>query len=150
MTLELTGLAARINAAHAAAKTPFISGCEHAQRSGHFLNQAKAQSGLGFLYYRGLGVMRDSVRAADWFRRAAEQGEPNAQLFLCMMHFFGDGVPRNLELALMWCELSLTGGQTDALRWREDVLENMTTAERDSAWRRTAEWYETHRPPRAD
>jgi len=108
------------------------------------MNQAKAQTGLGFMYYRGQGVMRDSVRAAHWFRRAAEQGEATAQLFLGIMHFFGDGVRFNRELALMWFELAVAGGQEGALEWRENVLETLTTAQRNAAWRRTAEWYKAH------
>lgn len=113
-------------------------------RAGAERNQTKAQSGLGFLYYKGLGVPRDSVQAARWFLRAAEKGEPNAQFFLGLMHFFGDGVPRNLERALMWCELALAGGQVEALDWRERLIENMTAAERDTAWRLAAEWHERH------
>ena len=79
---------------------------------------ARAQAALGFMYYSGRGVARDSVRAAEFFQRAAEQGEPTAQLFLALMHFKSDGVPMNEPLAMMWVELALAGGQVEAFELR--------------------------------
>src|SRR3954451_830866 len=40
---------------------------------------AGAQLELGTLYANGMGVPRDTVRAAKWHRKAAEQGLPQAQ-----------------------------------------------------------------------
>ncbi|HEY6256017.1 MAG TPA: tetratricopeptide repeat protein [Xanthobacteraceae bacterium] len=106
---------------------------------------ARAQTGLGFMYYSGRGVPRDSVRAAEFFRRAAEQGEPTAQLFLALMHFRSDGVPGSAPLAMMWVELAMAGGQTEAFEWRGIIMQSMTEAERDEAWRLLARWREAHR-----
>ena len=106
---------------------------------------ARAQTGLGFMYYSGRGVPRDSVRAAELFQRAAEQGEPTAQLFLALMYFQSDGVPMNATLAMMWVELALAGGQAEAFQWRGVIMQSMTAAERDEAWRLFARWRETHR-----
>jgi|SRR5215471_17884570 len=106
---------------------------------------ARAQTGLGFMYYSGRGVPRDSVRAAEFFQRAAEQGEPTAQLFLALMHFKSDGVPMNAPLAMMWAELAMAGGQAEAFQWRGIIMQAMTEAERNEAWRLLARWRETHR-----
>src|SRR5262245_48708334 len=106
---------------------------------------ARAQTGLGFMYYSGRGVPHDSVRAADFFARAAEQGEPTAQLFLALMYFQSDGVPMNTPLAMMWVELALAGGQVEAFQWRGVIMQSMTEAERDEAWRLFARWREAHR-----
>jgi TPR repeat protein len=106
---------------------------------------ARAQTGLGFMYYSGRGVPRDSVRAAEFFQRAAEQGEPTAQLFLALMHFKSDGVPMNAPLAMMWVELAMAGGQVEAFEWRGIIMQSMTEAERDEAWRLLARWRKTHR-----
>jgi uncharacterized protein len=106
---------------------------------------ARAQTGLGFMYYSGRGVTRDSVRAAEFFQRAAEQGEPTAQLFLAQMYFKSDGVPMNAPLAMMWVELALAGGQVEAFELRGVIIQAMTEAERDEAWRLFARWRETHR-----
>jgi uncharacterized protein len=106
---------------------------------------ARAQTGLGFMYYSGRGVTRDSVRAAEFFQRAAEQGEPTAQLFLAQMYFKSDGVPMNAPLAMMWVELALAGGQVEAFELRGIIMQSMTVAERDEAWRLFARWRESHR-----
>jgi len=106
---------------------------------------ARAQTGLGFMYYSGRGVPRNSVRAAEFFQRAAEQGEPTAQLFLAQMYFKSDGVPMNAPIAMMWVELALAGGQVEAFELRGVIMQSLTEAERDEAWRLFARWRETHR-----
>lgn len=106
---------------------------------------ARAQTGLGFMYYSGRGVPRDSARAAEFFQRAAEQGEPTAQLFLAQMYFKSDGVPMNATLALMWVELALVGGQVEAFQLRGIIMQSITEAERDEAWRLAARWRPIHR-----
>jgi uncharacterized protein len=106
---------------------------------------ARAQAGLGFMYYSGRGVPRDSARAAELFRLAAEQNEPTAQLFLALMHFKSDGVPANAPLALMWVELAMAGGQAGAFEWQGIIMQSMTAAERDEGWRLLAQWRASHR-----
>jgi len=105
---------------------------------------AKAQAGLGYLYYAGLGVAQDSRRAAEWFYRAANKGETTAQFFLALMHRNADGVPGSRTLSLMWCELAMSGGQPDAFEWREQIMADATEPERREAWRLVAEWYRIH------
>jgi uncharacterized protein len=137
------------DAAFRAGLTAFNEGSyERAQAAWAPLARAgdpRAQSSLGFMYYSGRGVPRDSVRAAELFQRAAEQGEPTAQLFLALMYFKSDGVPMNATLAMMWVELALAGGQAEAFQWRGIIMQSMTAAERDEAWRLFARWRETHR-----
>jgi uncharacterized protein len=106
---------------------------------------ARAQTGLGFMYYSGRGVPRDSARAAEFFQHAAEQGEPTAQLFLAQMYFKSDGVPMNATLALMWVELALAGGQVEGFQLRGIIMQSITEAERDEAWRLVARWRPTGR-----
>jgi len=105
---------------------------------------ARAQAGLGYMYYSGRGVVRDSARAAEFFDRAANQGEPTAQLFLALMHFQSDGVPRSLPLALMWLELAIAGGQAETFELRGSIMQSMTQAEREEGWRLLARWRELH------
>ena len=105
---------------------------------------ARAQAGLGYMYYSGRGVARDSARAAELFSRAADQGEPTAQLFLALMHAQSDGVPMSPPLAMMWLELAMAGGQAEAYEWRGIIMRSMTEAEREEGWRLLARWRETH------
>jgi hypothetical protein len=90
-------------------------------------------------------VPRNSARAAEFFQRAADQGEPTAQLFIAQMYFKSDGVPMNATLALMWVELALVGGQVEAFQLRGIIMQSITEAERDEAWRLVACWRPTHR-----
>ena len=105
---------------------------------------ARAQAALGFMYYSGRGVALDRALAADFFRRAGEQGEPTAQLFLALMYFKSDGLPSNPPLALMWVELSIDGGQPGGFLWRDAILQSATEAERQEGWRLLARWRAAH------
>jgi len=48
---------------------------------------ANAQSILGRMYAEGRGVPHDGIIAARWYRRAAEQGQPFAELVLGEIYF---------------------------------------------------------------
>ena len=100
----------------------------------------KAQNGLAYLYYKGLGVPLDRSVAARWFRAAARQGSPHSQLFLGTMHYYGDGVPKDNTLAYMWCELALGGGLVEGLACRNAVSESMNAAQIAAAQRLAEEW----------
>lgn len=103
-----------------------------------------SQSSLAYLFHEGKGARQDSKTAAKWYYRAALQGEPTAQSFLCRMHLDGDGVPRDLVLALMWCELSIDGGERWTSLTRDRVMSKMTTAQRDKAWELVTRWRRDH------
>ncbi len=105
---------------------------------------ANSQASLAYLFHEGKGVRQDSRSAAKWYYRAALQGEPTAQSFLCQMHLKGDGLPQDLVLALMWCELSIDGGERWASATRDRVMSKMTTAERDKAWALVTRWRAEH------
>jgi uncharacterized protein len=105
---------------------------------------ARAQAGLGYMYYTGRGVSRDSARAAELFQRAADKGEPTAQTFLAVMHFRADGMPRNLPRALMWLELATAGGQPETFDLRGVIMQSMTDAEREESSQLLAQWRATH------
>jgi uncharacterized protein len=106
--------------------------------------EPRAQAGLGFMHYSGRGVPRDSARAAELFRLAAEQNEPTAQLFLALMYYKSDGVPADAPLALMWAELAMAGGQSGAFEWHGHIMQSMTAAEREAGWRLLAQWRASH------
>ena len=57
--------------------------------------EPEAQGWLGFYYFFGLGIGKDSAEAAHWFRLGAEQGNTNAEFWLAWMHAQGDAVPRD-------------------------------------------------------
>ena len=50
----------------------------------------------------GKGVVQDDKLAAQWFRRAAEQGDDSAQYNLAMLYRQGQGLARDDKAAAQW------------------------------------------------
>jgi TPR repeat protein len=53
----------------------------------------KAQDKLASMYYFGRGVPQDYSEAVRWYRKAADQGDSQAQFNLGLMYHDGRGVP---------------------------------------------------------
>lgn len=60
---------------------------------------APAQVDLGLRYHAGQGVEVDLERAAYWYSRAAEAGEPRAFDRLAVMHYYGQWFDQNSQIA---------------------------------------------------
>ena len=67
---------------------------------------AKAQFGLGFMYFEGLGVTQNYPEALKWFRLVAEQGNADGQLSVGLMYADGWGVTQNYPEAFKWYRLA--------------------------------------------
>ena len=70
-----------------------------------WLPQAKegdpiAQTYVGEIYEKGLGIQADYAIAAHWYQQAAEQGYSRAQINLGYLYEGGLGVPRDLTAAM--------------------------------------------------
>ena len=63
---------------------------------------AQAQSHLGFMYYKGQGVVQDYQEALKWWRKAAEQGNADGQNNLGFMYYKGWGVAKDYQEAVKW------------------------------------------------
>ncbi len=61
-----------------------------------------AQTYVGEIFEKGLGVQPDYALAATWYRRAAERGYSRAALNLGNLYERGLGVPRDSVQALNW------------------------------------------------
>ena len=85
-------------------------------------------------YYRGDGVQQDYAEAIQWFRTSAEQGNPDAQVFLGYAYFTGQGIPQDYVQALAW---AYTGGHErgddDDLGLIADITEKMTLQQIDES-----------------
>lgn len=101
---------------------------------------AKAQAGLGFLFYRGLGVHANAREAADWLRRGADQGQAEAQMMLGTLYFYGRGVPQSYVHAFAWCDLAQTHGQEDATLCRNTASDQLTVEQQKQAFALVNEW----------
>jgi TPR repeat protein len=77
---------------------------------------AIAQTLLGELLARGLGVRQDFKEAAGWYKLAADQGEPEALYALGRIYLDGNGAEKNPERAAELFRQAGDLGQSTALR----------------------------------
>jgi TPR repeat protein len=73
-----------------------------------------AQSNLGYLYDRGLGVVQDYALAAHWYHLAAENGNPLGQNNLADLLLLGQGARQSYQEAFHWFEMAAQQGHTGA------------------------------------
>jgi len=66
------------------------------------------------MHEEGWGFQTNLEKAVALYRRAAEAGEPDAQLMMGMLHADGRGVERNEERAKVWLMRAATQGSTPA------------------------------------
>jgi uncharacterized protein len=75
---------------------------------------ARAQSLLGLMSYRGQGTSQDYEAAAKWFRLSADQGDIDAQFYLGVMYSEGRGVPQDYAEGARWYRLAADQGEAQA------------------------------------
>ncbi len=143
-----------------------------AVQAGHlYLQTAKAGypaslNRVGLMYYRGeLGVKRDESQAAEYFRKGADIGEPNALFNLSRLYFQGTGVPKDEKRALKLLQQAATQDHILALNSLgalyskhtapEDKLQGQAYFERSAALGNAVGLYQTgmsylHKSPEAD
>ena len=106
-----------------------------------------AQFLVGTTYYKGERMAPpDVARAAEWLRKAADQGERRAQFMLATMHFTGDGVSRDYVEAYKWASLAAARAQSEDRKQfadaRDAFAQVMTPDQIGAAQKRTREWLE--------
>lgn len=82
---------------------------------------AKAQEKVGDIYYDGLGVQQDYAEAARWFYKSAIQNNSSAQYKLAMMYLHGEGVPVDMDYAVLLLRRAATLGHVEAIAIFDDA-----------------------------
>ncbi|MDF1556112.1 MAG: tetratricopeptide repeat protein, partial [Deferrisomatales bacterium] len=72
------------------------------------------------------GVPQDPSTAARWYRLAAEQGNPDAQMFLGSAYLEGRGVHRDIGSALLWLDLAANTLRGEDRSTCEELLDQAT------------------------
>jgi TPR repeat protein len=95
----------------------------------------EAEKNLASLYETGMmpGIPMDPVLATDWFRKAAEQGDANAQARMGMRYSMGIGVPTNDGQALAWYRKAADQGEMLGEMYLADGYETGKHLPRDPA-----------------
>ena len=73
-------------------------------------NYTLAQSTLGYLYAKGLGVDQNYVKSAEWIKKAAENGELQSMYNLAGLYMDGLGVEKSYKKAEELYRSSLLNG----------------------------------------
>ena len=87
--------------------------------------EARSQAGLAFIYHRGLGGPVNDKQAAYWSRKAAEHGQPEGQMMLGTLYFYGQGLRQSYVQAYAWCDLAQDGGSAEAGDCRGAALQSL-------------------------
>ena len=90
---------------------------------------ARAQGLLGGMYELGQGVPQDDKAAVKWYRLAAKQRYAYAQYRLGWMYGSGRGVPQDYVYAHMWFNLAAASGNEQAVKTRDYLAKDMTSAQ---------------------
>ena len=85
------------------------------------LGDAEAQFNLGVMYDEGAGIDQDLVKAASWYRKAADQGFVDAQTNLGMMYYEGQGIPRDHAEAAKWFKRAASQGDQEAAAYLKRI-----------------------------
>ncbi len=89
---------------------------------GVLLHRPSDQRAMGTLRLGGKGFLKaDPALAVAWFRRAALQGDAQAQFQLAQALTAGTGIESNAEEALRWAEASGNAGDVDAMLLAGDL-----------------------------
>ena len=73
-----------------------------------------AQCALGLIFENGSGVKQNFSQAADWYRKAADQGFVDAEINLGAMYEHGHGVKQDYSQAVQWYRKAADQGCTEA------------------------------------
>ena len=70
----------------------------------------QAQTRLGDIYGKGIGVQKDEAQSFNWYRKAATAGYAPAQTRLGYLYSTGVGVAKNEDASIAWyCEAAAQG-----------------------------------------
>lgn len=131
------------------AKQEFRSGRYESARKKYLLlaqrGSSSAQSWLGEMYEKGLGVERDYEQAFTWYQKAARQGHDGAQLRLARMYYYGLDVPQDYVLAYAWLHTAAAQGNEMGRQYRDGVAELMSPEQLREAQALAQTWVTRYR-----
>jgi hypothetical protein len=92
------------------------------------------------MYAKGRGVTQDEQQAVIWYRKAADQGDADAQYNLGIRYADGKGISQDYIEAHMWFSLATVGGEERATKNRSIIEAKMTPEQIAEARRRASAW----------
>ena len=101
------------------------------------------------LYHAARAVPQDYTQAAAWYRKAAEQGDAQAQQRPRGFVPQGQGVPQDYAEAYFWFDLAAAGKldaslAEQAAKHRDEAASHLTPADLSREQERARKWFEAH------
>ena len=109
---------------------------EKAARGGN----VKAMHDLAVFFADGEGGPQSYAGAVEWFRKAADFGVVDSQYNLAVLYENGLGISVSQAEALYWYEIAAKNGDTSAPANVDQLREQMTLEDAQTAQRRAANW----------
>ena len=78
--------------------------------------QRTVQTVAGNCYFFGTGTKKDLVKAASFYRKAADRGDPSAEYNLGFCYEMGFGVEKDFTAAKKWYRRAADKSHTNALK----------------------------------
>ena len=85
------------------------------------------------LNYKGQGIPQNYQHAYDWFLKAAEQGNTDAQLAISGHYLLGLGVPQDYQKSYAWASICAAVGDKDAMLVRDEAAKHLTPKQLEEA-----------------
>ena len=97
-------------------------------------------------FYKGVGAYRarNYDEAVNWFLRAAEAGDVEAQFLLGRMHYDGNSLTVDEVTAYMWFDIAAGHGMQVGERYRNGIARRMTEEEIALAKKGADDWRLAH------
>ena len=105
---------------------------------------AWGQYGLGRINEDGSGVPKDLKLAADWYRKAADQGHVVSQMKLVEFYSAGKGVERDPVQAYMWARVAAALNAPQPTGFLEKLGKRMDEAQFSQAEDLAQKWMQDH------
>ena len=90
---------------------------------------------------------QDLAKAAEHYRRAAQQGVVMAQYHLGFMYGQGEGVEQDYVQAYVWLSLAAAQGYETGQEYRDIVVGRLSEVQIEEARRLTGEYYQRYVVP---
>ncbi len=117
------------------AKAAFASGDSAGVATLAGRGDREAEYDMGIMCEEGQAVPKDYAAAADWFRKAAEQGHVQAERRLGLCYAEGRGIERDGRQAAYWLEKAAVRGDVPA----QAGLGRLYAREKE--WKAALKWY---------
>ena len=122
----------------------FLSSCaiNHQAKTQPSIREAsEAEYNLGEKYFNGEGVSKNYKKAAECYRKAAEQGNARAQAKLGYMYQKGKGLPQDRTKATKWYRKAAEQGHAEAQFSLGDVYHFGLGGIIPKDYTKASEWY---------